>query len=380
MLKNFGKWKILSFAMTKQGDVTYEMYQEPVEEAKHHNKLYYIDNAPEISDYEFDRLLNRIEAIEKEHPDWLIDSSPTAKVGSDVSKGFKTVAHTSPMLSLANTYSEEELGAWVKRMQKFLEKKEPAFHAELKIDGVAVAVRYKKGKLVRAITRGDGTKGDDVTQNARGIENLHHTLKGKFPDELEVRGEIFIPHAVFQKLNREKEEAGEMVYANPRNAASGSLKLLDSSETKKRCLHIKIYDVDGKSGILQQSEVAPLLEKMGLPVFDDDERKRCTNLQEILAFARMVEKKRRAVAFDIDGIVVKLDDIRARGPIGATGKTPRWAVAYKFGPERAESVVESIVVQVGRTGVLTPVAHLKPTRLMGSVIARATLHNQEEIE
>lgn len=353
-------------------------YERLIAEIRKHDELYYVANQPVISDYEYDQLLKRVEEIERAHPEWVSKDSPTQRVSSDIREGFKQVAHGEPMLSLANTYSEEELSDFVNRMYKLLETTEVFFNAELKMDGVAIAIRYEKGKLVQGVTRGNGKMGDDVTANVMTIHSLPHKISGA-PDVLDLRGEVYLPLSVFRELNRVKEEEGEEVYANPRNAAAGSLKLLDPKESEKRKLSIVLYDmVDGP--VNQQSEVEPYLKKLGLPVFPKDHSKRCKDLQEILSFAHSIERQRKELPFEIDGIVVKLDDRKARKYLGVTGKCPRWAVAYKFAPEQAVTVIEDITVQVGRTGVLTPVAELKPVHLAGSTISRATLHNQDEID
>ncbi|MBM3193356.1 MAG: NAD-dependent DNA ligase LigA [Chlamydiae bacterium] len=359
---------------------TREEYARLVEEAKKHDALYYVEAKPLISDYEYDRLIKSIEGIEKEHPEWILTTSPTQAVSSDIQSGFKQVEHVRPMLSLMNTYSEEELSDFVKRMEKILGETGFAFMAELKIDGIALSLRYEKGKFVRAVTRGDGKKGDDVTENVRTIKTLPHELKGEqIPDVLELRGEVFMPLAVFYQLNKEKEEAGEDVYANPRNAAAGSLKLLDPNQTRQRSLAVIIYDVVD-SELSCQSEIATYLKQFGLPVFSEGQSSLCKNVSEILSFAKQVEEKRGSFLFEIDGIVVKFDELAKRDEIGFTGKSPKWAVAYKFAPEQAITKIENITVQVGRTGVLTPVAELKPVKLAGSTISRATLHNQDEID
>lgn len=359
---------------------TREEYAKLVEEAKKHDALYYVEAKPLISDYEYDRLIKSIEGIEKDHPEWILSSSPTQNVSSDIQSGFKQVEHVRPMLSLMNTYSEEEVSDFVKRMEKILGKTDFAFMAELKIDGIALSLRYEKGKFVRAVTRGDGKKGDDVTENVRTIITLPHELKGdEIPDVLELRGEVFMPLSVFHQLNREKEEAGDDVYANPRNAAAGSLKLLDPNETRERGLAVIVYDIVD-SELKRQSEVGAYLKRFGLPVFLDGQSSLCKNVSEILHFAKEVEEKRALFLFEIDGIVIKFDELAKRDEIGFTGKSPRWAVAYKFAPEQAITKIEDITVQVGRTGVLTPVAELKPVKLAGSTISRATLHNQDEID
>ncbi len=363
-------------------ECTLKEYRKLVEEAKMHDRLYFEEASPVISDYAYDQLIKRIEAVERAHPEWVATDSPTRGVHTDTKSGFMQVEHKHRMYSLANTYSTEELTDFVKRMEKFLEGGETEYNVELKMDGVAVAIRYEKGKLVQAVTRGDGKKGDDVTDNVKTIAVLPHELKGKdIPNILDLRGEIYLPLQVFRELNEAKEEAGLEVYANPRNAAAGSLKLLDAKEAKERKLSIVIYDmVEGNKEIKLQSEVAPFLKALGLPVFAVEHTATCKSVDAIAAFAAKIEKVRDHLPFEIDGIVVKLNTLKDREAIGYTGKCPRWAVAYKFAPEQAETVIEDITVQVGRTGILTPVAELKPVKLAGSTIARATLHNRDEIE
>ena len=360
-----------------------EEYRALVTEILEHDLRYYIEAKPVISDYQYDQLVKRLEAIEKEHPEWVSRSSPTQRVGGDVSRGFRQMEHTVPMLSLANTYSREELEDFVKRVEKLLGRTHVHFCAELKMDGVACTVRYEKGEYVQALTRGDGRKGDDITENMRTVRCVPMELKGAhLPDVLEVRGEVFMPHQVFEFLNEEKREAGEELYANPRNAAAGSLKLLDPRVVAKRKLSAVFYGVADEihPPFESQFECHQYLKKHGLPVFDEGFRKRCHGVDEILAFADKIEEKRHTLPFDIDGIVIKVDELKYHDQLGVTGKSPRWAVAYKFAPAQALTRVHAITVQVGRTGVLTPVAELEPVFVSGSTIARATLHNQEEVE
>lgn len=362
---------------------TEKEYRALIAEVLKHDFHYYAEAKPLISDYEYDQLVKKLEKIENEHPEWLKSSSPTQRVIGGISKGFKQVEHTVPMLSLANTYSREELEDFVKRVQKLLGKSHVHFCAELKMDGVAVSLRYEDGIFVQALTRGDGRKGDDITENMKTIRSVPMELSGsRIPEVFEVRGEVFMPHKVFEALNKEKEEEGEELYANPRNAASGSLKLLDSRQVALRRLSAVFYgfadEIDAP--VDTQHECHAYLKKCGLPVFDDHFRKRCTSVDEILKFADSVEEKRHNLPFDIDGIVVKVDELKYHDQLGVTGKSPRWAVAYKFAPEQALTRIREITVQVGRTGVLTPVAELEPVFLAGSTIARATLHNQEEVE
>lgn len=357
-------------------------YLKLIHEIQRHDRLYYVQHAPEITDYAYDQLYKKLEALEKEHPDWILPTSPTQRVLEKTTKGFKQVAHAVPMLSLDNTYKEEELEDFIARVHKLLEKKEVPFCAELKMDGVAVSVRYEKGILVQALTRGDGKKGDDITANMRTIRSVPLELTGShIPDEIEIRGEVYMPHAVFQRQNKMKDEAGEEPWANPRNAAAGSLKLLDPAEVAQRGLAAVFYGLpEGEHPEAKtQHQVHELLKRWGLPVFAEKHRSVCASLEEIMNFAGKIEKERDHLPFDIDGIVVKVDHLKAWSLLGTTGKSPRWAVAYKFAPEQAKTRITEITVQVGRTGVLTPVAELEPVFLAGSTIARATLHNEEEV-
>jgi DNA ligase (NAD+) len=362
---------------------TREEYRALIAEVLKHDLHYYAEAKPLISDYAYDQLVKKLEEIEKEHPEWLSRSSPTQRVGGGISKGFKQVEHLVPMLSLANTYSREELEDFVKRVHKLLGKSEVDFCAELKMDGVAVTLRYEQGIFVQALTRGDGRKGDDITENMKTIRSVPLELHGaRLPECMEVRGEVFMPHKVFESLNEEKKEAGEELYANPRNAAAGSLKLLNSKEVALRRLSAVFYGLADELNAPVETQVAchQYLKACGLPAFDEPFRKRCTDVDEILKFADSIEEKRHNLPFDIDGIVVKVDLLKYHDRLGVTGKSPRWAVAYKFAPEQALTRIREITVQVGRTGVLTPVAELEPVFVSGSTISRATLHNQEEVE
>jgi DNA ligase (NAD+) len=368
---------------SKTSAYTEEDYRALIAEILKHDFLYYVEAMPVISDYEYDKLLKKLEEIEMLHPEWRSRSSPTQRVIGGVSKGFKQVEHSVPMLSLANTYSREELEDFVKRVQKLLGKSHVDFCAELKMDGVAVTLLYEEGVFVQALTRGDGRKGDDITENMKTIRSVPMELRGShLPASLEVRGEVYMPHQVFETLNAEKKEAGEELYANPRNAASGSLKLLDSKETARRRLSAVFYGIADEinAPVDTQYECHQYLKKLGLPVFDEHFRKRCTDVDEILKLADTIEEKRHNLSFDIDGMVIKVDELKYHDQLGVTGRSPRWAIAYKFAPEQALTRIREITVQVGRTGVLTPVAELEPVFLAGSTISRATLHNQEEVE
>jgi DNA ligase (NAD+) len=358
-----------------------EEYHKLLDEVLKHAHLYYIENSPKISDYEYDQLYKKLEAMEKEHPEWISAISPTQRVGEAATMGFKQGTHKVPMMSLANTYSKEELEDFIKRVHKLLDKKEVDFCAELKMDGIAVSVRYEKGYYVRALTRGDGKRGDDITANLKTIRSVPLELKGShIPDVLEIRGEVFMPLKVFQELNREQEEAGKEPWANPRNAAAGSLKLLDPKEVARRNLSAVFYGIAEGCPVESQYDVHKLLGKYGLPSFKEEYREICSDVQDIMKFADRIHALRNKLPFEIDGIVVKVDNLRYHDLLGFTGKSPRFACAYKFAPERALTRIREITVQVGRTGVLTPVAELEPVFLAGSTISRATLHNQEEVE
>ncbi len=362
--------------------MSHKEYLELIETIRKHDLLYYGKSNPEISDYEYDALLQELEKIESEHPEWVLSDSPSQRVGEMLNGGFEQVEHSVPMLSLANTYSRKELEDFVERVEKWLDGKKPYFSTELKMDGIAVTALFEKGVFVRGVTRGDGKKGDNITQNMKTIRSLPLVLKGQdIPDLLEVRGEVFMTKSVFAELNLKKEEQGEAPWANPRNAAAGSLKLLDSRQTSERRLSIVFYGIarDSSNQSKTQEQALEMLKKVGLPIFEEGFHKRCLTVDEVMEFGDYVEKKRPYLAYDIDGIVVKVDEFKWQDALGTTGKSPRWAVAYKFSPEQAITQVLDITVQVGRTGVLTPVAELDPVLLAGSTIARATLHNQEEI-
>lgn len=355
-------------------------YDKLCEEIWKHNRLYYVDSAPIVSDKEFDHLLKKLEVIEKDHPEWVTPSSPTQRVGETLTHGFKSVKHDTPMLSLANTYSRDEVDDFINRLHKVLGHKDLSYSCELKMDGIAVSIRYENGFLVRGLTRGDGKSGDDITGNIKTIQALPLQLYGKnLPEILEVRGEVFMPHSAFLKQNEEKTKQGEQLWANPRNAAAGSLKLLDPKEAAERGLSLVCYGIADEStvDIKTQTQVHEYLAHLGLPILKL--RAHCTNLDQIWAFTEKVAKERPQLPFDIDGVVVKLDNLKEQKKAGTTAKNPRWAVAYKFAAEQAVTHILDITVQVGRTGVLTPVAELEPVTVAGSTIARATLHNEDEI-
>jgi DNA ligase (NAD+) len=368
--------------MTKREVHSYNEYKSLVQELEEHDRHYYEECCPKISDYEYDVLIKTLEKYEAKHPHDILPHSPTQRVKEGAAKGFTQKKHLAPMLSLANTYSREEIQDFVNRIYKLLEKKDVTFCSELKMDGIAVSLRYEKGKLITGLTRGNGKVGDDITSNIKTIKRVPLQLRGdNIPDILEVRGEVFMHKKTFQDINNMKQEEGQEAFANPRNAAAGSLKLLDPSEVKARKLDIVTYGIAGESShISSQLLVHKYLKGLGLPVAIEEHFAKCTSVDAILAFASKIQKIRDDLSFEIDGIVIKVDDIASHSKLGVTGKSPRYAVAYKFAPEQAITVIEDITLQVGRTGVITPVAELKPVKLAGSTIARATLHNEEEVE
>ena len=346
-----------------------------------HDKHYYDENKPLISDREYDQKMKLLLSYERAHPDQTHPESPAQRVAEALTEGFKQKSHMMPMFSLANSYSEEEVADFIKRVLKLAEKKQIDFCCELKMDGTALSLRYKEGKLLHAVTRGNGKVGDDVTANIKTISSVPLKLAGShFPDDFEIRAEVYLSLAAFGTLNAAREEEGLDPFANPRNAAAGSLKLLDPREVAKRKLHLVCYGIaEGQSPVKKQSEVHPLLKKWGLPVSTADHLQVASDLEEIMKFAKKIEKKRPDLPFEIDGIVIKVNDLSSHEILGTTGKTPRYALAFKFSAEQAHTRIVDIVVQVGRSGVLTPVAELEPVFLAGSTISRATLHNQDEV-
>ena len=361
---------------------TRENYEKLCNEAWKHNKLYFQDGRPDISDDEYDRLIQKLMKIEEEHPEWVSDTSPTQRVGERPLTGFQDVAHTRPMLSLEKAFSKEELDDFDHRLQRLLNVKQMNYSAEVKLDGLAVAVTYERGHYLRAVTRGDGKMGSDVTQNLKTLRGLPLRLIGEsVPERIEVRGEVFLPKKAFETMNEQRAKEGEPLWANPRNAAAGSLKLLDPKEVAKRSeLAIAFYGVADERSVpvKTQSALQHYLQRLGLPTVAYVAK--CHSIDEVLHFAADIEKKRDQLPFGIDGIVIKVDDLNAFEELGTTGKHPRAAIAYKFSAEQAWTTISDITVQVGRTGVLTPVAELEPVFLAGSHISRATLHNFDEIE
>jgi DNA ligase (NAD+) len=350
---------------------------------RHHEERYYVLNDPEISDEEFDRLLHELEALEAEHPDLVTPDSPTQRVAGRPTEGFATVEHLAPMLSLDNAYNEEELRAFDERVRKGagLGDAQVAYVAELKIDGLSIALTYLDGVLVRGATRGDGTRGEEVTANVRTIRTLPLRLKDAPAGRIEVRGEVFLPRATFERTNREREEAGEPVFANPRNAAAGTMRNLDPALVAKRGLSAYTYQVvKGPAEPGSSESHGQMLTSMrawGLPV--EPHWRACVGVDALTAFCQEWAEKRRTLQFDTDGVVIKVDDLALRDRLGTTAKFPRWATAFKFPAEQATTTLRRIAVNVGRTGAVTPYAVLEPVFLAGSTISMATLHNAEDL-
>lgn len=342
-----------------------------------HNHAYYLLDKPSISDFEFDKLLDELIQLEQSHPEYYDPNSPSQRVGGDINKNFTTVKHIRPMLSLGNTYSDEELRDFDKRIRKSVTEAF-TYVCELKYDGVSISLHYENGSLKQAITRGDGTQGDDVTSNVRTIKSIPLKLQGNPPEKFEIRGEIFMPHKGFEQMNNDRVQAGAEAFANPRNAASGTLKLQDSSIVAKRPLDCFLYHVLGES-IDVDSHFDKLKEakKWGFKVPNNTHT--YDSVEGVLEFINYWEINRKNLPYDIDGIVIKVDSALLQEELGFTAKSPRWAISYKFKAEQAETTLNKISYQVGRTGAVTPVANLEPVLLAGTVVKRASLHNADQI-
>ena len=346
-----------------------------------HNHRYYNLADPIISDKEFDVLMKVLEKLEQSHPEFDDDLSPTKRPGGDPVDGFEKVEHTTPMLSLANTYDQEEVEQWMTRVGKGLEGEEVVYVMELKYDGVAISLQYENGRLIRALTRGDGSEGEDITANVKTIRTIPLLLQKGAPQKLEIRGEIFYPFEAFNELNELREESGETQFANPRNTASGSLKLQDSREVAKRKLDCMMYNVLAKGEAQTHSEAVSKAGLWGFRVPHNSENMISTSsdAQGVMAFIKFWDKSRRELPFAIDGVVIKVDKYDQQERLGLTSKSPRWAISYKFETERVRTKLKEITYQVGRTGAVTPVANLELVQLGGTAVKRATLHNADQI-
>ena len=352
-----------------------ERIDQLIREINRHNYQYYMLDNPTISDYDFDQLLQQLIDLEAAYPDLRRPDSPTQRVGGEVTKHFESAAHLYPMQSLGNTYSPEDLAEFDRRVRELLADA-PEYVCELKYDGVAISLIYENGVLVRAVTRGDGTRGDVVTANVRTIRTVPLQLQGDFPPLLEVRGEIIMPFNSFEQLNAEREEIGEVPFANPRNAASGSLKLQDSSEVAKRGLDFKLYFALGEQ-LPARNHFDRLLKLHEWGFRKPDVMEKVNDLQGVYDFLHTWDEKRKSLPYPIDGVVIKVNDFDQQRQVGTTAKSPRWAIAYKFKAERVSTKLLSVDFQVGRTGIITPVANLSPVSLAGTVVKRATLNNRD---
>jgi DNA ligase (NAD+) len=349
-------------------------------EIEHHNELYYTESAPEISDAEFDALLKTLLILEEEHPEFMSPDSPTFRVGGRPVEGFQSFTHCVPLMSLDNSYSLDDLRAFDERCQKLADGRKLEYVAEMKIDGFSIALHYEDGLLAAGATRGDGTVGDDVTPNVKTIRHIPLKLKGDLPARVEVRGEAYIPRSTFAKINEELEQRGDRAFANARNAASGTIRMLDSKIVASRRLDMFPYDVlsGAQKFFPTHWQNFQWLEKAGFKV--NPHRALCKNIDEVIEFCNDMESKRDGLDYDIDGVVVKVNSTALQQEFGATTKAPRWAIAYKYPARQATTKLLAISVQVGRTGALTPVANLQPVQLAGTTVARASLHNEDEIK
>ncbi|MAP81009.1 MAG: DNA ligase (NAD(+)) LigA [Aequorivita sp.] len=348
------------------------------DELREHNYKYYVLDNPEISDFEFDQKLKELQALENAHPEFYDPNSPTLRVGGEVTKNFETIPHTYRMYSLDNSYSKEDLEDWEKRIKKAVDG-EVTFTCELKYDGASISLTYENGTLQKAVTRGDGFQGDDVTANVKTIRSVPLQLKGDYPPLFDIRGEIVLPFEGFTKMNAERVELGEEPYRNPRNTASGSLKLQDSAEVAKRPLECLLYNIVGeKLPVKTQFESLEKARQWGFKV--PDVAKLAKNLDEVLEFVNYWDVHRHELPYETDGVVVKVNDLQQQEELGYTAKAPRWAMAYKFKAEQVSTKLNQITYQVGRTGAITPVANLEAVELAGTIVKRASLHNADQIE
>jgi len=350
------------------------------EQIRRHDELYYAQNAPEISDRKYDELFGELKKLEQQNPLLITPDSPTQRVSEKPIEGFGQVSHSLPMLSIDNTYNADELRAFDERVAKGLGTKDYCYAVELKIDGLAVSLRYEKGRLVLGATRGDGEKGDDVTNNIRTIKAIPLSLGENAPAVLEVRGEVYMPKKAFAQLNEKREQEGQALFANPRNAAAGSLKLLDAKTTSQRKLSFFAYAIGQTNGSFAKTHLEGLekLKKFGLPV--NPHIKKAANIDEVIKICDKWETERFKLDYQIDGMVIKVDSLNQRDILGTTGRSPKWCISYKFPAEQAQTKILSIDVQVGKTGILTPVANFEPVQLAGTTVKRASLHNFDEVQ
>ena len=350
------------------------------EQIRKHDYSYYVLNQPEISDQKYDQLLGELKKLEQQNPEFITPDSPTQRVSGEPIEGFKQVKHSIEMLSIDNTYNADELRAFDERVAKGLETKNYSYVVELKIDGLAISLRYEKGILALGATRGDGSTGDNVTNNIRTVKAIPLSLRGDVPDVLEIRGEVYMPKKAFEKLNEEREQQEQALFANPRNAAAGSLKLLDAKITSQRNLSFFAYALGQTSKPFAKTHYESLgkFKKIGLPV--NPNIKKAENIEQVIEICNHWDKKRFELPYQIDGMVIKIDRLDQREMLGATGRAPRWCISYKFAAEQAQTKVISIDVQVGKTGILTPVANFEPVLLAGTTVKRASLHNFDEID
>jgi len=348
-------------------------------ELNEHNYNYYVLDNPTISDLEFDKKLKQLQDLEVKHPEYFDEDSPTQRVGGAVTKNFETVVHQNRMYSLENSYSKQDVLDWEQRLQRVLGNVPLQYTCELKYDGASISITYEGGKLVRAVTRGDGFQGDDVTANIKTIKSVPVRLKGNYPEKFEIRGEIILPFSGFEKMNQELIEIGETPYSNPRNTASGSLKLQDSSLVAKRPLVCLLYNIVGANDILKnQFNALQKAREFGFKV--PEQSILATSMEEVFAFIDFWDTERFTLPYETDGVVIKVNDFYQQEELGYTAKNPRWAIAYKFKTEQAETKLLDITYQVGRTGAITPVANLEPVQLAGTIVKRASLHNADQIQ
>ena len=356
-----------------------ETIQNLRDELNQHNHNYYVLDNASISDFDFDQKLKELQDLEEKNPEFFDENSPTQRVGGSITKNFKTIPHDYRMYSLDNSYSKEDLIDWEIKIQKVLGNVKLEYTCELKYDGASISITYENGKLLRAVTRGDGFQGDDVTNNVKTIKSIPLKLKGNYPEKFDIRGEIILPFAGFEKMNQDLIEIGETPYSNPRNTASGSLKLQDSSEVAKRPLECLLYFITGKN-LPFNNQFDGLQSARNWGFKAPNEAKLAKNLEEVFEFINYWDIHRHNLPYETDGVVVKVNSFQHQDELGYTAKSPRWAIAYKFKSEQVFTKLNSILYQVGRTGSITPVANLQPVQLAGTIVKRASLHNADQIE